>query len=339
MSNSAASPVRVAFIGCGLMALEHLDQILLQQKTTVVQVVCDPSDQAYESFAKRFERVGLRPPPHEKDIHRLLREYRTQLDASFIITPHALHYQQALACLEAGLDVLLEKPMVISAEEALGLISACQRTGRLLVVAFPGSLSPQIRTASRMLHDGELGELLNIVGATWQNWKDEKRGTWRQDPALAGGGFLFDTGAHLLNTVTDMAGEDFSEVCAWLDNRGTLVDIRAVVMGRLKSGVMVSLSACGDTIPSCSSDIRVFCTGGILRTGMWGELLELQRPGERELKPVKVADSLGVWQQFLLVREGKINNPCPPEVGLRMARLWDAIVESSARGGQMIQLQ
>jgi predicted dehydrogenase len=158
------------------------------------------------------------------------------------------------------------------------------------------------------------------------------------DPALAGGGFLFDTGAHLLNTTADLAGEDFSEIAAWMDNRGTPVDIRAVVMGRLKSGALVSLSACGDTIPSCASEIRVYCTGGILRTGMWGERLELQRSGEKELKPVKVPDSLGVWQQFLLVREGKIENPCPPEVGLRMAHLWDAIVESSARGGQMVHI-
>jgi len=338
MLKSASRPVRIAFVGCGWMALEHLDKMLLQQDTTAIQVVCDPSDEAYHIFAEHFRRAGLQPPPNEKDLDRLLHEHEGLLDAAFIVTPHALHYEQTLACMKAGLDVLLEKPMVISAEEALGLMRACDLTGRLLVVAFQGSLSPQIRTASRMLHSGELGELLNIAGVTWQNWKEEKRGTWRMDPVLAGGGFLFDTGAHLLNTTADLAGEDFAEVAAWMDNRGTQVDILAVVMGRLKSGVMVSLTACGDTIPSCSSEIRVYCTGGILRTDMWGELLELQRSGEKKLMPLKVADSLGVWQQFLLVREGKIKNPCPPEVGLRMARLWDAIVESSARGGQMVHL-
>lgn len=338
MLNSAHRPVRVAMVGCGWMALYHLDRMLLQQDTTVIPVVCDPSDAAYNTFAERFRRLGLQPPPNEKDLDRLLHVYKDQLEAAFIITPHDLHYKQTLACMEAGLDVLLEKPMVINAEEAFGLIRACERTGRLLVVAFQGSLSPQVRKASSMLHSGELGEVLNIVGITWQDWKEEKRGTWRMDPVLAGGGFLFDTGAHLLNTTADLAGEDFEEVAAWMDNRGTLVDIRAVVIGRLKSGAMVSLTACGDTIHSCASDILVYCTGGILRTGMWGERLELQCPGENKLKPVEVADSLGVWQQFLLVREGKIQNPSPPEVGLRMARLWDAIVESSARGGQMVRL-
>ena len=43
---------------------------------------------------------------------------------------------------------------------------------------------------------------------------------------------------------------------------------------------------------------------------------------------------MGVWQQFLAVRAGEISNPCPPEVGLRKARLWDAICLSAARGGR-----
>jgi hypothetical protein len=42
---------------------------------------------------------------------------------------------------------------------------------------------------------------------------------------------------------------------------------------------------------------------------------------------------LGVWEQFMAVREGKLENPCPPEVGLRMTRLWDAIKASAAQNG------
>ncbi len=338
VDNIEPGKVRVAVIGCGSMAREHLEKILLQLDTTTIPVVSDPSDAAYDEFAKCFTRVGLQPPPNEKDLERLLQNYKGSLDAALIVTPHASHSAQARACLEAGLDVLLEKPMVVSATEAEELIAVRNRSGRLLVVAFNGSLSPQIRLASRMLRSGELGDILNITGATWQNWKEEKRGTWRQDPALAGGGFLFDTGAHLLNTTADLAGEDFIEVAAWMDNRNTRVDILATVMGRLKSGAMVSLTACGDTIPSCESQIWVYCTHGIIHTGMWGERLELQRHGEREPAAVKVPGSLGAWQQFLMVREGRLENPCPPEVGLRMAKLWDAIVESADRGGKIVHI-
>ena len=41
----------------------------------------------------------------------------------------------------------------------------------------------------------------------------------------------------------------------------------------------------------------------------------------------------GAWEQFTQVRAGEIENPCPPEVGLRMAKLWDAIVESASKDG------
>jgi predicted dehydrogenase len=331
------SPVRVAMIGVGGMARWHIRQMAKQQDTTTMAVCCEPSADAYAQSSQTFREAGIEPPPNQPDLQRLLADYAGKLDAAFIITPHAYHHDQTVACMEAGLDVLLEKPMVMNAAEARSLISARDRTQRLLVVAFPGSLSPQIRLAAKMVHSGDLGELVTISGVVWQGWKTGTTGTWRQQPKVSGGGFLFDTGAHLLNTVTDLAGQDFAEVSAWFDNRGAPVDILGTVMARLKSGAMVTLHACGDTIRVCQSDVRVFCSKAILRTGVWGERLEMQRDGDPDLKPVAVPASLGVWQQFLAVRNGTLVNPCPPEVGLRMSRLWDAIKESAAKHGQPVR--
>lgn len=329
--------IRAALVGCGSMGRLHLRNMLQQTGTTRIAVVCEPSPAAYEQAAAMFSEAGLEPPPNQPDLECLLTDYGDQLDAAFIITPHAYHHAQAAACLEAGLDVLLEKPMVMNATEAQSLIETRDRTGRLLVVAFPGSLSPQVRTAVRMLRSGELGPILSISAVAWQSWAQYAAGTWRAQPEVSGGGFLFDTGAHMLNTVTDLAGEDFVEVAAWLDNRRQPVDVMGTVMGRLASGALVTLHGCGEAIPSCASDVRVFCARAILRTGIWGERLELQRYGEETLSPVEVPPSLGVWEQFLAVRAGQIPNPCPPEVGLRMARLWDAIKASAAQNGVPVQ--
>jgi predicted dehydrogenase len=152
---------------------------------------------------------------------------------------------------------------------------------------------------------------------------------------------MFDTGAHMLNTVADLAGEDFVEVAAWLDTRGrgTGLDITGTVMARLASGALVSMCACGETIPACSSDVRVFCTKGIIRTDVWGRWLEMQREGEPVLRPLEDLPSLGPWEQFLAVRNGSSPNPCPPEVGLRMALLWDAIGSSARRGGVPVKVE
>lgn len=323
-------------IGCGGMARYHIREIMQQGDGSQIAVMCEPSDAAYEASAQLYRDAGLKPPPNQPDLARLLAEH--PLDAAFIITPHAFHHDQTVACLEAGLDVLLEKPMVMNGVEAEDLIAVQQRTGRLLVVAFPGSLSPRIRKAVAMLRSGEVGRLLSISATVWQDWGPNTAGTWRQVPALAGGGFLFDTGAHMLNTVVDLAGEEFAEVAAWLDNNDRPVETVGMVMGRLRSGAWVTMHACGEAVPSCASDVRVFCSEAILRTGIWGERLEIQRRGAQQLRKINTPPSTGVWQQFQAVRRGETANPSPPEVGLRMARLYDAIKASASQGGQPVQL-
>jgi predicted dehydrogenase len=330
-------PTRVGFIGVGVMARVHIGEMLRGQDTEVV-AVCEPAPAAYAAAAQLFDQHGVAVPPNEPDWASWVATYASHLDAVVIITPHAMHYAQASACLEAGLDVFLEKPMVMTADEALALIETRDRTRRLLVVGFQGSLSPQVREAARRIHSGELGRILSISAVAWQDWATLTAGSWRQQPELSGGGFMFDTGAHMLNTVADLAGEDFAEVAAWLENDGHPVDIRAVVMGRLVSGALVTMNACGSAIPSCHSDIRVFTSNAIVRTGIWGEMLELQRAGAGRLRKVRSIAPMSAWATFLDVRAGRVPNPSPPEVGLRMARLWDAIRESAAHGGAVVAL-
>ena len=116
------------------------------------------------------------------------------------------------------------------------------------------------------------------------------------------------------------------------------VELLGCVMGRLQSGALVDMSSCGSAIPSCDSEIRVFCTKAIIRMGIWGERLELQRAGEAQLQPVSVTPSPGAWEQFVAIRSGRMANPCPAEIGLRMARLWDAVKASAAQKGLPVRL-
>ena len=327
---------RVGLIGVGLMARHHLTT-MLDRADTVVTAVCEPAAAAWAGAATEFTDRGIAQPPNEPDWQRFISRFADSLDAVLISTPHALHHDQAVACLEAGLDVLLEKPMVMNAAEARSLIETRDRTGRLVVVAFPGSLSPNIREAARMIRSGEVGAILTVDAVAWQDWDANSRGTWRQVPELSGGGFLFDTGAHMLNTVADLVGEEVTEVVAWLEDDGAPVDLRGVIMARLASGGLVTMNACGRAIPSCASEIRIFCEGATMLTGIWGERLEIQRTGETNLVPARHTEQGTVWAQFLDVRGGRMPNPSPPEVGLRMAILWDAIRASAAHGGSVVR--
>lgn len=332
----APKKIRAGIIGCGGISHFHVHNIIQNAKTEVVGL-CDPYQPAIDELSEAFIAAGCPVPPTEPDISKFLKSF--DMDVVLIATPHSMHYEHTLAALEAGLDVLLEKPMVVNTKEALDLIAARDRTGGTLVVSFQGSLSPLIRMASDGIRAGRYGDLLSVSATVWQNWGPNTAGTWRQTPEYSGGGFIFDTGAHMLNTVADLVNQDFVEVAAWMDHHGRPVETMSVAIARLESGAFVTLHGCGETIPVCDSMIKVFCDEAILTTGAWGRSLAIQEAGEPEPKEIPFPEASTVWDTFLNVRAGKIKNPSPPEVGLRMIRLYDAICLSAQNGGQIVKIE
>ncbi|HSN43035.1 MAG TPA: Gfo/Idh/MocA family oxidoreductase, partial [Propionibacteriaceae bacterium] len=256
-------------VGVGGMARDHLTAILAAGEidpetlpSTVVFV--DPASASIAKGRALFVDAGLDAPRAFASLSEALDAGNLGVDVALIATPHNLHHSLAVECLRAGLDVWLEKPMVTTVAEAEDLIRVRDETGRLLVVSFNGSLSPQVRTAVELIRAGEIGSVTAIHGSAWQGWKTDQTGTWRTDPVQSGGGFMFDTGAHLLNTACDLAGADFEVVSAWLDNSGREVDILGSVIARTTTGAMVTLAGCGDTIDVCASDMKVFGTEGLI---------------------------------------------------------------------------
>ena len=136
--------IKIGLIGCGGMARNHLRRMLDGFQNTDILAVSEPSDEAYSETAKLFRDKGRKAPVNVKNLSDFLEHYASQLDAVMIITPHALHYTQAVACLRAGLDVFMEKPMVMNAAEAKALIKTRDENKRLVVVAFQGSLSHHV---------------------------------------------------------------------------------------------------------------------------------------------------------------------------------------------------
>jgi len=332
----SSKTIRTGIIGCGGISRFHVRNMFKDSNTQIV-ALCDPFQDSVDKLAQEFEAAGKQIPPNESNIKKFLEKF--EMDAVMIATPHALHHDHTVAALEAGLDVLLEKPMVVNTKEALSLMETRDRTGKTLVISFQGSLSPLIRLASDGIKKGLYGDLLSVSATVWQDWGPNTAGTWRQEPELSGGGFIFDTGAHMLNTVADLVNQDFVEVAAWMDNHGRPVEILSVAIAKLESGAFVTLHGCGETIPACSSSIKAFCKEAILTTGAWGRSLQIQKAGEKDAEEVPFPPASSVWDTFLKVRAGEIPNPSPPEVGLRMIRLYDAICQSAAEGGQIVKIE
>lgn len=328
--------IRTGIIGCGGISHFHLRN-MFQDKNTEIVALCDPFQESIHQIIKIFKDAKRELPPNEPEIEKFLSTF--EMDAALVATPHAMHHDHTVAALEAGLDVLLEKPMVVNTQEALSLIETRNQTGKVLVVSFQGCLSPLIRQASQGIKEGCYGDLLSVNASIWQNWGAMTTGTWRQEQTLSGGGFMFDTGAHMLNTVADLVNQDFLEVAAWMDNYGRSVETLSIAMGRLESGAFVTLHGCGETIPSCNSDIKVFCKDAILTTGAWGQSLQIQKAGEDEPEEIPYPPASSVWDIFLQVRNGALENPSPAEIGLRMIRLYDAICFSAAKGGRTVKIE
>jgi len=327
------SVTTVAIIGCGGMAQYHLKNMLKMRDSTKIVALVEPSKEMIERTSDIFSKFSILLPSVYDSLDEFLR-YGPRTETAFIITPHNVHFTQAKACLEAEMDVLLEKPMVMNEKEALDLIDTRNKTSRLLVVAFPGSLSPAIHKVKEFIAQNAIGEVIQIAALIYQDWKEAQKGKWRQVPQISGGGFLFDTGSHMINTVVDILNDDIDILFAIQDNKDTPVDICSAITAKTKKGILVNLTGAGYSI-GCNSEIFIFGTKGVIRTGAWGEKLEIRKKGEVDFSPVEYTESKGVWEQFLKVRSGELKNPCPPEVGLRFAKLMD-MIRASVRSGKVV---
>ena len=126
-------------------------------------------------------------------------------DALVVCTPNALHAPQAIAALEAGLHVLVEKPMALSAAEGQAMVEAAARAGRVLAVAHCWRHDAEARWLRARLAAGAIGEIVRTRSfGVHVGWGP---GGWFARRELAGGGALVDMGVHALDTARFLLGD------------------------------------------------------------------------------------------------------------------------------------
>jgi predicted dehydrogenase len=329
--------LRLGVIGTGHMAANYA-QSWIAMPGIVFVAVSDLNADSRRKFSDICCHAG-RPKPREfEDFRSMLAACRDELDAIYVSTPHTLHAEHGIAVVESGLDLLMEKPMVTSVEEAQQLISARDKSRSTVVIAFQGALSPLIANTRQRTRAGEFGELVSVAGTIWENWSTRYAGHWKQRLDLSGGGFMFDTGAHMLNTVCVLADVDCERVSAFTNNRQRSVDVVCAVAGRLTSGTLFTLNAAGDGPTGCSSQITFFYTEAIVRIDAWGAWREIAIPGAPVVREeVEIRDN--PLKSFLAIRAGEAENLSTVEAGLRFARLWDAIKGSAAGDGEPVAVR
>ncbi len=156
-----------------------------------------------------------------------------RIDFVSIVTPNNSHFPIAKAFLEAGFDVVCDKPVTISLDEALRLKETVEKTGRLFALTHNYTGYPMVKLARDMAAGGDVGRVRKIVVRYPQGWlasplerEGAKQAVWRTDPKQSGpAGCLGDIGTHAANLAEYIGGLEISEVFAELT---TFVEGRAL---------------------------------------------------------------------------------------------------------------
>jgi len=128
------------------------------------------------------------------------------IDAVYVITPNALHKDQAIRVAKAGKHVISEKPMALNANEGEQMVAACKKAKVKLLVGYRMHFEPKTLEVIRMRKDGEFGKIMFFQGLSGFRAGDPNQ--WRLNKALAGGGSLMDIGIYSINGARYMVGED-----------------------------------------------------------------------------------------------------------------------------------
>lgn len=324
--------VRIGIIGCGTRSRRHHGRLLRAMPDVEIVGLVDTHADNVDRFVHEVFEDGPVPPTFS-DHHELLE--KVEMDGVLIVTPHAHHFTQAMDAIQAGCHVLIEKPMVIRTEDALALISQAERHQRIVSVAFPGPFTVEFQYLHDLIARGELGEVQLVTGVCAQPWISRMAGTWRADLKLAGGGNMYDSGAHMFNGMLFLTGLSVRQVYACIDKKDQEVDVVGTVNMRFEGGALGAAAVTGNS-PVMEQGIYIQGTKGSAKCSIYGGAMQVWLGKDLVKYPV-VPETTSLQQNFVDCIRGRATTPCPPQLGLLQARLMDAIYES-ARTGRPVQV-
>lgn len=198
------------------------------------------------------------------------------IDFVVIVTPNMLHFPIARAFLEAGINVVCDKPLTLEVREAEELQALAGRKGLLFCVTYTYTGYPAVKEAREMIRRGDLGEIRFVNAEYPQEWLStpaertgHKQAAWRADPAQSGkSNCLGDIGTHIENLVSYITGLEIESLCARLDTfvEGRLLDDNATVMLNYRGGAKGLYWSCQVAVGFDNAlSVRVFGSKGSLQ--------------------------------------------------------------------------
>ncbi|MEQ4208960.1 Gfo/Idh/MocA family oxidoreductase [Actinopolymorpha sp. B17G11] len=324
--------LRVGVVGCGGAATGHAQTMASTAEFEIV-ALAEPSQSNLELFRSRVPMVAEVPSfASAEEMFEAV-----ELDAVTVVTPHTLHFPIVMSAIKRSLHVLCEKPLTCTAREAREIEAAAEAAGVTVMVRYQRRFDPAYTFMRETIAGGELGELRSIIITCGQRWLTGTAGTWRQDPALSGGGMLMDSGSHLADMLLWLVDRPVASVSALVDQVGSPVDINTTATVAFAGGVQGQLAVVGDLATTWMETVVVSGSDGLLRYEV-----EPQHPWrtgrvtfargksiEQRLDLPRTPDLHEAWWSAI---NGETPNPAPPAAGLRVAELSEAIYRSASLG-------
>ena len=223
---------RIAVVGAGLIGKMHIAAIAAAEKAELCAII-DPFIPAGSADVPVF------PGPEE-----YLKN--GSCDGAIIATPNALHFEHALAFIEAGIPVLVEKPLTTDAESALRLVEAAESRNLPILTGHHRRHNPIILEAKRIIEEGGLGKIITVQTTCWfHKPADYFKQDWRRRP---GAGPVFINLIHDLDLMRHLCGE-IESISAFESSlaRGFEVEDTAAILLRFATGALGTVTV-SDTV-------------------------------------------------------------------------------------------
>ena len=249
--------LRIGVIGLGAIGPSHIFAID-ETEGCELTAVCDVRAEAAAEAGKKY---GV---PHFTSTEDMLAA--GLVDAVTLCTPSGFHLESALAAIEAGKHILIEKPLEITTERVDRIAKAAADKGVKLAGVYQSRFCPVVRRVKKLVDDGLLGEVYSGSAYTkhyrTQEYYDSGgwRGTWKVD----GGGCLMNQGIHLLDLYVWFMG-DAEEVMARTETKGrenVEVETLALALVKFASGASGVIEGTTLAYPGLGTRLEIFGSRG-----------------------------------------------------------------------------
>ena len=195
--------VRIAIIGTGWIAESHISALKKMEDVEIV-ALADLIPGKAETFAKKF---GIEGAKFYLSDEELIAAEKDNLDCVSICTYNTQHAPCAIHALDAGLHVLLEKPFTVTLDEAIEVMKAEKRSGKILTIGFQPRMSENMQMIKKIVESGELGKIYYIqAGGGRRRGIPTPFGTTFIEKETGGIGAMGDIGCYSLDMLLNAVG-------------------------------------------------------------------------------------------------------------------------------------